>query len=141
MSAEIGKEFGETIAIVKAAEMLDLVETPKHDVHLTALGREFLAADPPQQKAIFARQVLGLRLFQIITSSLRKVRDGHLDADVIMEQLAVLLPYDKPDQLFDTLIAWGRYAELIDYDQDSHTVFMQDEAEAAAASTTPPDSN
>ena len=58
LSAQIGKEFGETIAIVKAAEMLELVDTPKHDVHLTELGREFLAADPPQQKHIFARRVL-----------------------------------------------------------------------------------
>ncbi len=131
LSARIGKEFGETIAIVKAAEMLELVETPKHDVNLTELGREFLAADVPQKKEIFARQISDLRLFKIIVLCLRKARDGHLDADVILEQLAVLLPYDRPEQLFDTIVAWGRYAELIDYDQDSHTIFMQDGAEEA----------
>ena len=138
LSAQIGKEFGETIAIVKAAEMLELVDTPKHDVHLTALGREFLAGDPPQQKQIFARQALSLRLFQIIMLCLHKAKDGQLDADVIMEQLAVLLPYDKPEQLFDTLIAWGRYAELIDYDQDTHIISSQEDREDAPAATTPP---
>ena len=126
LSAEIGKEFGETIAIVKAAEMLELVETPKHDVHLTALGREFLAAEPPGQKEIFARQIMDLRLFQIITLCLRKAKDERVDADVILEQLAVLLPYDKPEQVFDTVVQWGRYAELIDYEQDTHTIFMQE---------------
>ncbi len=46
-----------------------------------------------------------------------------------MQELAILLPYDKPEQLFDTIIAWGRYAELIDYDQATHTVLMQEDAE------------
>ena len=84
LSAEIGKEFGETIAIVKAAEMLDLVNTPKHDVLLTEGGREFLAADVTQKKKIFARQVLNLRLFQMIARYLSKAKDGRLDADVIL---------------------------------------------------------
>ena len=131
LSAAIGKEFGETIAIVKAAEMLELVETPKHDVHLTRLGRDFLAADPPEQKAVFARQIMDLRLFQIVTLCLKKAKGEHLDADVIMEQLAVLLPYDKPEQVFDTVIAWGRYAELLDYDQAAHTIYMQEGTEGA----------
>jgi NitT/TauT family transport system ATP-binding protein len=137
LSAEIGKEFGETIAIVKAAEMLDLVDTPKHDVHLTELGRQFLAVDSPEQKQIFARQAMTLRLFQIIVSCLQKAKDERVDADVILEQLAVLLPYDKPEQLFDTLIAWGRYAELIDYDQDTHSVYMQQAAEPKPAAVQP----
>ena len=137
LSAAIGKEFGETIAIVKAAEMLELVETPKHDVHLTALGREFLAGDPPQQKAIFARQIMDLRLFQIITLCLHKAKDEQVDADVILEQLAVLLPYDKPEQIFDTVIAWGRYAELLDYDQAAHTLYMQEGADDPSADEVP----
>ena len=68
---------------------------------------------------------------------MRKTKDGHLDADVILEQLAVLLPYDKPEQLFDTLIAWGRYAELIDYDQSAHTISMQEGAAEASGSVKP----
>ena len=36
ISDEIEKDFGETIAIVKAAEILELVDTPRNDVHLTA---------------------------------------------------------------------------------------------------------
>ena len=39
ISDEIKKDFGETIAIVKAAEILELVDTPKNDVELTALQR------------------------------------------------------------------------------------------------------
>jgi NitT/TauT family transport system ATP-binding protein len=132
LSHRIGKEFSDTISIVKAAEMLDLVDTPKQEVFLTALGREFLAADQTERKAIFARQILKLRLFQIITGSLRKAGKP-VDADIILQELAILLPYDKPEKLFETIIAWGRYAELIDYDQDTHTVFVQEEEAAVEA--------
>eukprot|EP01036_Dinobryon_divergens_P053356 gene53356-71325_t len=31
ISDEIGKEFGETIAILKAAEILDLIDTPRQE--------------------------------------------------------------------------------------------------------------
>ena len=129
LSHRIGKEFSDTISIVKAAEMLDLVDTPKQDVLLTALGREFLAADQAERKPIFARQILRLRLFQIISNSLRKAGKP-VDADVILQELAILLPYDQPEKLFETIVAWGRYAELIDYDQDTHTVFVQEADDA-----------
>ena len=132
LSHRIGKEFSDTISIVKAAEMLDLVDTPKQDVLLTALGREFLAADQADRKTLFARQILKLRLFQIITHSLQKAGKP-VDADVILQELAILLPYDLPEKLFETIVAWGRYAELIDYDQDTHTVFVQEAEDAADA--------
>ena len=58
ISDEIGKEFGETIALVKAAEILALIDTPKDEVRFTALGRRFVAADGAGRRAIFAEQVL-----------------------------------------------------------------------------------
>ncbi len=136
LSHRIGKEFSDTISIVKAAEMLDLVDTPKQEVFLTDLGREFLAADQAGRKEIFARQILKLRLFQIICGSLKKAGKP-VDADIILQELAILLPYDKPEKLFETIIAWGRYAELIDYDQDTHTVFCQEEPEEEPAAESP----
>ncbi len=125
LSTRIGKEFGDTIATVKGAEMLELVDTPKHQVYLTELGRSFLAADHAGRKSIFARQLLKLRLFQIISGSLEKSRS--IDEDVLLEELAILLPYDQPEKLFETIVAWGRYAEILDYDQDTHTIFIPEE--------------
>ena len=39
ISDEIGQEFGDTIDIVKAAEILELIDTPKDEVGFTELGR------------------------------------------------------------------------------------------------------
>ena len=117
LSARIGKEFGETIAIVKAAEMLGLVDTPKDDVVMTQAGWYFLAAPETVRKTLFREAIMKLRLFQMLTARLEAAPAGRVDANIVLEELATLLPYDQPSKLFQTLIAWGRYAELIDFDQ------------------------
>jgi NitT/TauT family transport system ATP-binding protein len=125
LSAQIGKEFGETIAIVKAAEMLGLVDTPKDDVHMTQLGWYFLAAPLPARKALFKQAIMKLRLFQIVTTHLDESPDGTIDGEALREELATLLPYDQPSKLFETLVAWGRYAEILDYDENDSTITRQ----------------
>jgi len=124
LSARIGREFGDTIAIVKAAEMLRLVDTPKDDVLMTQVGWYFLAAPLPARKTLFRQAIMRLRLFQIVTEVLEGTEDKRIGADVILERLAALLPYDRSDRLFETLVAWGRFAEMLDYDQDTHTVYL-----------------
>ncbi len=126
LSAQIGKEFGETISVVKAAEMLNLVETPKDDVHMTELGWYFLAAPLPARKAMFKLAIMKLKLFQIVSAQLDAAEDERIDADVVIEELATLLPYDQPTKLFDTLITWGRYAEIFDYDEKTRAITRQD---------------
>jgi len=131
LSAKIGKEFGETIAIVKAAEMLGLVDTPKDDVQMTQLGWYFLAAPLPAQKALFKQAIMKLRLFQIVSAHLDESADGAIDCAHLREELATLLPYDQPSKLFETLVAWGRYAEIFDYDENADRITrQQSEAES-----------
>ena len=122
LSARIAKEFGETIGIVKAAEMLGLVDTPKDDVRMTQLGWYFLAAPLPARKTLFHEAIMKLRLFQILMQRLEESDEGQVDGDAFRTELATLLPYDQPGKLFETLIAWGRYAEMLDYDEASDMV-------------------
>jgi len=130
LSARIGKEFGETIATVKAAEMLDLVDTPKDDVLMTQFGWYFLAAPGPARKTLFRQAIMKLRLFQMVTTRLAESPDGRINADSVLEELGTLLPYDQPAKLLETLIAWGRYAELIDFDQNANVVYLHEASES-----------
>lgn len=124
LSARIAKDFGETIAIVKAAEMLNLVDTPKDDVLMTELGWYFLADPLPARKTLFKQAIMKLRLFQILLEQLEEAPDNRVAAEEVLERLAALLPYDHSDKLFETLVAWGRYAEILDYDQDTNTLYL-----------------
>ena len=127
ISNEVGKEFGETIALVKAAEILELVDTPKNEVYLTELGKRFLASDREGRKQIFAEQVDKLRLFHIILAYL-KVQD-EVEAEQVIKDISMALPYDNPEKILQTMIAWGRYAGLMDYNANAKTIFIPKEDE------------
>jgi NitT/TauT family transport system ATP-binding protein len=134
ISDEIGKEFGETIAIVKAAEILEFIDTPKDEVCFTDLGRRFVAADRLGRRAIFAEQVFKLRLFHIVIALLKEYEE--VEAERVIKDIAVALPYDNPEKVFETMIAWGRYAGLMDHNAKTGMVFVpqdDDEAEEAGA--------
>ena len=122
ISDEIEKDFGETIAIVKSAEILELVDTPKNDVQLTPLGRRFHEASRKERRQIFAEQLYKLRLFHIILAYL-EVSES-VDAERVLQDIAHALPYDNPEKIFQTMIAWGRFAKIMDYNASAKTVFV-----------------
>ena len=129
ISDEVGKEFGETIALVKAAEILELVETPKDEVRFTELGKRFVAADREARHAIFAEQVFKLRLFHIIIALLREYEE--VDSARVIKDIGSALPYDNPEKTFQTMIAWGRYAGLMDFNAKTGMVFVPKNEETA----------
>ena len=110
--------------------MLGLVDTPKDDVLMTEAGWYFLAAPTPARKTLFRQAIMKLRLFQMLTARLSESPDARIDADSVLEELGTLLPYDQPAKLLGTLIAWGRYAELIDFDENSNSVYLHAASES-----------
>ena len=134
ISDEIGKEFGETISLVKAAEILELIDTPKDEVRFTELGKRFVAADRTGKKAIFAEQVFKLRLFHIIIALLKEYEE--VPADRVIKDIGSALPYDSPDKIFQTMIAWGRYAGLMDFNANTGIVFVPKNEDGAEEAVT-----
>jgi NitT/TauT family transport system ATP-binding protein len=120
ISNEIGKDFGETISLLKAAEILEFVETPKDEVRFTELGKKFIDADSETRKEIFAEQVKKLRLFHIILAYLDVQEE--IDEETVMKDISAALPYENPERILQTMIAWGRYAGLMDYDANTKMV-------------------
>jgi NitT/TauT family transport system ATP-binding protein len=60
---------------------------------------------------------------------LEESEDGRINADSVLDDLSTLLPYDHAAKLLETLIAWGRYAELIDFDQNTNAVYLHEASE------------
>jgi NitT/TauT family transport system ATP-binding protein len=128
-------DFGHTLAVVKAGEMLDLLDTPKNTVLLTDLGRQFLDADINGRKIVFARQLQTLGTFRFVRHLLEEAPRHRMSHELIEEELVMRLPTESLDRLMHTLINWGRYAELFGYSQDSDEFYLE-EAEAPAAEPT-----
>jgi NitT/TauT family transport system ATP-binding protein len=127
VSDEIGKDFGETIAIVKAAEILEFVNTPKDEVQLTDLGKRFFESDRQTRKTIFAEQVQKLRLFHIILSYLEVQEE--VSAETVMHDITAALPYENPEKILKTMVAWGRYAGLMDFNANTGMVVIPEDEE------------
>ena len=127
ISNEIGKDFGETISIVKAAEILEFVNTPKDEVKFTDLGRKFFESDRETRTAIFAEQVQKLRLFHIILAYLEVQEE--VEGEIVLKDIATALPYENPEKILQTMVAWGRYAGLMDYNANTGMVTVPEEEE------------
>jgi NitT/TauT family transport system ATP-binding protein len=117
-------EFGHTLAVVKAGEMLDFLDTPKNWVTLTELGDRLLDADINGRKALLSAQLQKLSTFRYILWMLRDAPEGRLPRDAVVEDLAARLPTQDAQATFDTIVAWSRYGELFGYAPETQTLYL-----------------
>jgi NitT/TauT family transport system ATP-binding protein len=117
-------DFGHTISVVKAAEMLELVVTPGNLVRLTENGRSMVAAPQPEKKLLFRKRLLTLGLFAAVIRLLAAEPDVPKSGEEIKAFLAERLPGSAPGDLFRTLVSWGRYAQLFHFDAEADEVSL-----------------
>lgn len=117
IAAQTNHEFGQLITIVKAAEMLNFVDTPKSAVLLDPEGRRFVQAGPDERKAIWRAQLLKLSLFSEIAAVLRKQRKHVIDRDFVLETIVLRMPQENYEKVFETFVGWARFGELFAYDE------------------------
>ncbi len=133
-------DFGRTIAVVKGAELLDFVDTPKNLVVLTDLGRGFLVQSAPERRHSFRARLLSLGLFAEMVKWLAEAPDTARLAEKVRDFLAERLPGQAVSPLFDTVVDWGRYGMLFAYDARTDEVSLfagTDELDGAAAPPVP----
>lgn len=116
VAAATHREFGRVITVVKAAEMLNLVDTPKRQVMLEPTGRRFVKAAPEARHAIWREQLLLLALFKDILDALKRTPNGELAREFVLETIVMRMPQEKYELVFDTLVAWARFGKLFFYD-------------------------
>ena len=125
LAHEFGKEFSDLINIVKAAEMLDFIDTPKQRTVLTPLGHRFSDMDTENQKVVWKQQILTLSIFKTIHADVQTSRSGTMLDDDVQDRLAQLLPNENPESTFATFINWARFGNLLAFDDDSDEVSLQ----------------
>jgi len=119
--------FSDLLKVMKAAEILGLVTTPSGDVVLEPPGKQFLTLDVNQRKLMLREQLKKLSLFAYFVRLLRGQPDHSLPKEVVLEHLAMLLPNESPQKQFNTMVNWGRYAELFGYNKDEDRFYLDHE--------------
>ncbi len=126
IASDTQREFGRLINIAEAAEMLDFVDTPKRMVVLTDVGRQYLQGDAAKRQAIWRTQLLKLRMFREVHDILLRQPNHKLEESFILETIILNMPEENYEKLFDTFVAWARFGDLLDYDEDSKTLSLPD---------------
>jgi NitT/TauT family transport system ATP-binding protein len=132
LANETESEFGHSLAVTKTAEILDLVETPKQMAVLTDLGRKFIRADSADRKDLFAAQIRNLRIIQTVLTWLEESQEHEIERDAVIARLQTYFPNQKVEQLFDTLVAFGRYAEVLAFNSKLDMLTLPEEEENEA---------
>ncbi|MBI5167923.1 MAG: nitrate/sulfonate/bicarbonate ABC transporter ATP-binding protein [Candidatus Eisenbacteria bacterium] len=118
IAADTMTEFGHMIAVVKAAELLDFVDTPRRNVLLTAAGRQLLQADEQGRDVVWRSQLLELRLFREIDAALSRAGNGEIERELLDESIAMQMPQEDAERTARTVLAWAREGRLFFEDED-----------------------
>jgi len=124
LGQQIGKDFGYTLFLVKAAEILELVDTPKQKVILTELGKHLVEGDINVQKRMLHELYGDLTLVSEVAQLLRQSPTLRLPVDLVSEKLTEWLPNENPSELLSSLITWGRFAEYFGYNDDTKELYL-----------------
>lgn len=104
------------LRLTEAAELLGFITIAQGDVSLNPLGETFVEASINLRKEIFARRILRLPLFSWVLQMLQNAEDKELKWDDLKEALETEFTPRIAEKQLDILVDWGRYAELISYD-------------------------
>jgi NitT/TauT family transport system ATP-binding protein len=124
LSVAIGKDFGQTLYLVKAAELLELVDTPKQRVILTDSGRRFVEGDINIQKSMLHDLFGALGIVQQVIVLLKQSETLRLPVEVIEQKVTEWLPNENPKNVVAVLISWGRFSEVFGYNDDAKELYL-----------------
>lgn len=121
--------------LFEALRVLGFARIAAGDIFITAEGQSVVDADTPRQKEIFAERLTrSIPLAAHIRRVLDERRDHRAPEDRFLQELQDFLTPGEAERVLETVISWGRYAEIFDYDYNAGVLHLpEDEEEETAA--------
>jgi NitT/TauT family transport system ATP-binding protein len=116
LATRLKKDFSTFLSVIKAAELIDLVETPGQSVRLTKAGMAFRQADTKERKRLMRGLLLELKIFRHFADRIEHAGEKEITEEEALQDLMHLFPNERPKILFRHLVGWARYAELFAFD-------------------------
>lgn len=113
------------LRLTEAAELLGFATISKGDLILTPLGETFAEASILARKEIFATRIRRLPMFRWLLSLLSVAENRQLKWDVVLRALELEFPPDEAEKQLETIVNWGRYGEIVAYDDSTKTIFLE----------------
>lgn len=136
---ELGVEMHDLVQTIEMAEMLGFATVNVGDIQITPLGQAFAEASILMRKELFAQRARRLPMIQWMMQMLNASPERHLPWKVFYTALLPEFPDEMAERQLDIAIDWGRYAELIDYDDSDEMVTLEvSNGKTAAVNDRPP---
>jgi NitT/TauT family transport system ATP-binding protein len=126
-------EVDDLFPIVEAAALLGFAELKEGDVDITPAGRAWAEADMDTQRRLFREAALSrILLFQQIDKILRAKSDHSIPLELFRDILDEHHPEEEIQRQLETVLTWGRYCDLFNYDSEAQRLYLPDVAGAEA---------
>ena len=116
----------ELFPLIETLQLLGFAHVSGGDIELTPSGRAYAAADMLTRKQIFAEALLK---HVPLAAHIRRVLDerpGHrAPAARFLRELEDYLSEEEATRVLDTVINWGRHAEIFAYDLDTEVLSLE----------------
>jgi NitT/TauT family transport system ATP-binding protein len=124
LATELKVDLDALLRLTETAELLGFATVAQGDITLTPLGETFAEASILARKEIFATRIRRLPMFKWLLAMLRASDKHQLDRDVISTALELDFTPDEAARQVEVAINWGRYAELLAYDDTSEMLSL-----------------
>jgi NitT/TauT family transport system ATP-binding protein len=120
----------ELLPVAHAVALLGLAQLDQGDLQMTVPGRRYVDADHLARKTIFGAQLLArVPLAAHIRHSLDQEPAGQLPDTPFLKLLSERLDAAEAERVLQTVIAWGRYGEVFEYDFNTGVIHLPHAAE------------
>jgi len=132
LADELLMEVDDLLPIIEEAALLGFAQSAEGDVEITAEGKTFAEADIATRKKMFREALLAhVALIQQICRALERKSDGTMPMEFFRDILDEHLSDKEVQRQLDTVLNWGRYAELFAYDAETDKLSLHQPASAA----------
>jgi NitT/TauT family transport system ATP-binding protein len=127
LAEELLMEVDDLFPIVDEAVMLGFADSKQGDVKITPAGKEFAEADITTRKKLFREAALShVTLIQQIRNALERKSDRAVPLEFFRDVLDKHLSQEEVQRQLDTVLNWGRYAEIFTYDSQTDRLLLDE---------------
>ncbi len=124
MSQEVEMDIDRLGPIIDAAEFLGFVKVAEGDLTITELSRKVLHANVRERKKIIRGIIDDVPIFKQVMEMARAV-GRPLSREEILGAITARVGTHNADDLFNALVYWGRYTELVSYDSEAEELTIR----------------
>jgi NitT/TauT family transport system ATP-binding protein len=134
LADDLSFEIDDLLPIVDAAQLLGFLQIEEGDATITEAGAEFANSEILRQKELFRDAAeANILLLRQIRRALVSKSDHTISEEFFLDMLDEQFSEEECLRQMETAVAWGRYAELFDFDAGRRRFILPDASEEELA--------